>query len=72
MNATPDAVHAATSLKLIAAGKAVFCEKPLALNAREAFGMTEAAEAAGVLNMVNFTYRNAHAIQQARASGLTV
>ncbi len=28
--------------------------------------MTEAAEAAGVLTMVNFTYRNAHAIQKAR------
>ena len=67
VNATPDAVHASTSLKLIAAGKAVFCEKPLALNAPDAFGMTEAAEAAGVLTMVNFTYRNAHAIQTARA-----
>ena len=67
VNATPDAVHAATSLKLIAAGKAVFCEKPLAVNEADAFAMTEAAEAAGVINMVNLTYRNAHAIQKARA-----
>ena len=29
--------------------------------------MTEAAEAAGVINMVNLTYRNAYAIQKARA-----
>ncbi len=67
VNATPDAVHAPTSLALIAAGKAVFCEKPLAVNAPDAFAMTEAAEAAGVVNMVNFTYRNAHAVQKARA-----
>lgn len=66
VNATPDAVHAPTTLRLLAAGKAVFCEKPLAVNAADAFAMTEAAEAAGVINMVNFTYRNAHAIQEAR------
>jgi predicted dehydrogenase len=66
INATPDAVHAATSLQLIAAGKAVFCEKPLAVNAADAFAMTEAAEARGVIAMVNLTYRNAYAIQKAR------
>ncbi len=66
VNATPDGVHKVTSLKLIAAGKSVFCEKPLALNGPDAFEMTEAAERAGVVNMVNFTYRNAAAIQMAR------
>ena len=67
INATPDAVHAPTSLKLIAANKAVFCEKPLAVNEADAFAMTEAAEAADVVAMVNFTYRNAYAVQKARA-----
>ena len=53
-------------MQLIAAGKPVFCEKPLALNATDAMEMTEAAEAAGLINMVNLTYRNAAAIQTAR------
>jgi predicted dehydrogenase len=66
INSTPDAVHMATTLELIAAGKAVFCEKPLALNAEDATVMTEAAEAAGLINMVNFTYRHASALQTAR------
>ncbi|WP_102960273.1 Gfo/Idh/MocA family protein [Mangrovicella endophytica] len=66
INATPDPVHKATTLAAIAAGKAVFCEKPLALDHADALAMTEAAEAAGVVNMVNLTYRNASAIQMAR------
>jgi predicted dehydrogenase len=66
VNATPDAVHLPTTLKLIAAAKSVFCEKPLAMNHADALAMTAAAERAGLVNMVNFTYRNAHAIQAAR------
>jgi predicted dehydrogenase len=66
INSTPDGAHHATTLKLIAAGKHVFCEKPLALNADDAREMTDAAAAAGLINMVNFTYRNASAIQTAR------
>ncbi|RFC64515.1 gfo/Idh/MocA family oxidoreductase [Fulvimarina endophytica] len=66
VNSTPDAVHKATTLDLLAAGKHVFCEKPLAPTHEDAMAMTEAAEAAGVVAMVNLTYRNAHAIQRAR------
>ena len=66
VNSTPDGVHKATTLELIAAGKPVFCEKPLAVNYPDALAMTEAAEGAGLVNMVNLTYRNAHAIQMAR------
>lgn len=66
VNATPDAAHHSTTLSLIAAGKPVFCEKPLALNHGDALEMTESAERAGLINMVNLTYRNAHAIQMAR------
>ena len=66
VNSTPDAVHKPTTLKLIGAGKDVFCEKPLALNFADAMEMTQAAEDAGLINMVNLTYRNAHAIQMAR------
>ncbi|MEE2952998.1 MAG: Gfo/Idh/MocA family oxidoreductase [Pseudomonadota bacterium] len=66
VNSTPDNVHKPTTLQLIAAGKHVFCEKPLAVNYEDAMAMVEAAEAAGIVNMVNLTYRNAHAIQKAR------
>lgn len=66
VNSTPDGVHKATTLELLAAGKPVFCEKPLAVNYPDASEMVTAAEAAGLVNMVNFTYRNAAAIQLAR------
>jgi len=66
-NVTPDRFHAPVSLQAIAAGKHIFCEKPLALNQAEALDMVRAAKMKGVINMVNFTYRNAPAIQMARA-----
>lgn len=66
VNATPDQVHKPTTLQVLEHGKAVFCEKPLAVHAADAFEMVAAAEAAGVINMVNLTYRNAHALQMAR------
>jgi len=60
---TPDAFHAPVSLALLGAGKHVLCEKPLALNHPDAVAMTEAAKKAGVINMVNFSYRDWSAIQ---------
>jgi predicted dehydrogenase len=65
-NATPDAAHYATTMNLVAAGKHVFCEKPLATDHPSARRMAEAAEARGLINMVNFTYRNCPALHQAR------
>jgi predicted dehydrogenase len=66
VNSTPDPAHKPTTMELIAAGTPVFCEKPLALTHADALEMTEAVEAAGLINMVNFTYRHASAIQTAR------
>jgi predicted dehydrogenase len=66
INCTPDGAHKATTLAMIAAGKHVLCEKPLAPSFADALAMTEAAESAGLVNMVNLTYRNSPAIQQAR------
>ena len=66
VNSTPDGVHKATTLELIAAGKPVFCEKPLAVSYADAEAMVLAAEKAKLVNMVNLTYRNASAIQTAR------
>ncbi len=62
---TPDAAHAAISLKAIAQGKHVLCEKPLATHYGDAKEMADAARLAGVINIVNLSYRNASAIQKA-------
>ncbi|MGO8189793.1 Gfo/Idh/MocA family oxidoreductase, partial [Rhizobium leguminosarum] len=43
-NVTPDRIHHPTTMALIAAGKHLFCEKPLAENYAKALEMTEAAE----------------------------
>jgi len=64
-NVTPDAVHHATTLPLLAAQKHVLCEKPLAANYADADEMATAAKAAGVVNMVNLTYRNVPALMHA-------
>ncbi|MCC5974524.1 MAG: Gfo/Idh/MocA family oxidoreductase [Rubellimicrobium sp.] len=61
-NVTPDAVHHATTLPLLAARKHVLCEKPLAANYADALDMAVAAQKAGVVNMVNLTYRNVPAL----------
>ncbi|WP_214470064.1 Gfo/Idh/MocA family oxidoreductase [Mesorhizobium sp. dw_380] len=65
-NVTPDRIHHPTTMALIAAGKPVLCEKPLAENFGKATEMADAAEAAGTVNMVNLTYRNVAALQRAR------
>ncbi len=65
-NVTPDGVHHATTLAAIAAGKHVFCEKPLSTDAGKAMEMTEAIEASGLVGMVNLTYRNSPALQRGR------
>ena len=65
-NVTPDRVHYPTTLQLLSAGKHVFCEKPLAENYAKADEMARRAEAAGLVNMVNLTYRNVAPVQKAR------
>lgn len=65
-NVTPDGVHYATTMKCLAAGKHVFCEKPLATDYPKALEMTEAAKKAGLVGMVNLTYRNVAQIHKAR------
>jgi predicted dehydrogenase len=66
-NVTPDAAHHPTTLPLLAAGKHVLCEKPLATTHADAAEMAAAAAAAGVVNMVNLSYRNVPAVQRAAA-----
>ncbi len=65
-NVTPDRVHYPTTLRLLKAGKHVMCEKPLAETYAQASEMAAAAEASGLVNMVNLTYRNVAQVQKAR------
>ena len=66
-NVTPDAAHFATTMPCLAAGKHVLCEKPLATNAADAQAMADAAAAAGVVGMVNLSYRSVPALIEAAA-----
>lgn len=66
-NVTPDPVHYPTTLRIIDAGKHILCEKPLATNAAHATRMAEAAGQAGLVNMVNLSYREVPAVIQAAA-----
>jgi predicted dehydrogenase len=52
----PNHLHAEMALAAIAAGKHVYCEKPLALDAGQACAMADAATAAGVITLVGFNY----------------
>jgi predicted dehydrogenase len=63
---TPNAWHKPMALAAIAAGKPVYCEKPLAPNAAEAKEMMEAAEAAGVPTFVGFNYLKNPIVELAR------
>jgi len=65
VNSTPDRFHAPVSIKALRAKKHVLCEKPLAMNYAEAMTMVRAAKKSGLVNMVNFTYRNAAALHEA-------
>ena len=64
-NVTPDAAHYVTTMPVLAAGKHILCEKPLSTNEAQATEMAEAAARAGVINMVNLSYRNGAALQEA-------
>jgi D-xylose 1-dehydrogenase (NADP+, D-xylono-1,5-lactone-forming) len=52
-----NSVHREWTVRAVAAGKHVLCEKPLGMNAGEAEEMGEAAEKAGVSLMEAFMYR---------------
>ena len=52
----PNALHKEIALAAIAAGKHIYCEKPLAPTMQDAQEMTLAAEQAGVKTQVGFNY----------------
>jgi len=58
----PNHMHHDCVIAAAEAGKIVVCEKPLAMNVKEAEEMVAAVEKAGVPNMVSFNYRRVPAI----------
>lgn len=52
----PNALHKEMAIEAIAAGKHVYCEKPLAPTAADASEMAAAAESAGAKTQVGFNY----------------
>jgi predicted dehydrogenase len=66
-NTTPNYLHLPVSLAILAAGKHVISDKPLALNATEARQLRDTAIAARVAHVVTFNYRGNPLVQQARA-----
>ena len=64
--ATPTNMHKDISIAAIKAGKHVFCEKPIALSAKEAREMLEAAEKSGIVHMLGHNYRRVPAIALAK------
>lgn len=61
----PNFAHKSVLLQAIAAGKPIYCEKPLAMNAAEAREITVAAQQAGVPIGMTFNYRFLPAIMRA-------
>lgn len=62
----PNNLHKEISLAAAAAGKAILCEKPIAMNAGEGEEMCAAVEKAGVPNMVWYNYRRVPAVTLAK------
>jgi scyllo-inositol 2-dehydrogenase (NAD+) len=65
--ATPTSTHAELVVAAAQAGKAIFCEKPLALSLEQTHAALAAVEQAGVLLQVGFMRRFDPAYREARA-----
>ncbi len=64
--ASPQSTHRAIAEAAFAAGKPVFCEKPLGASLGDAVAMVKAAEASGQPNMIGFNYVRTPATQFVR------
>jgi predicted dehydrogenase len=54
---TPNGLHAENTIAALQAGKHVLVEKPMAMNAKEAQGMLDAAKASGKQLIIGFQHR---------------
>ena len=64
--ASPQNTHHEIAVAAAKAGKHIFCEKPQAMNFKQARGMYEAAEKAGIVHYLNHNYRRCPAVMLAR------
>ncbi len=64
---TPNDTHYPMTMKAIANGLHVLCEKPLGLNYAQANEMANAAQSAGIRHMVPFTYQHMPGVRYAKA-----
>lgn len=64
--ATPNILHKEMALAALAAGKHVWCEKPLALTAADAAELVAAAAAAGTTTLVGYNYLRSPAVAFAK------
>jgi predicted dehydrogenase len=65
-NTTPNYLHLPVTLAVLAAGKHVISDKPLAMNPEEGRTLRDAAVATKVAHVVTFNYRGNPLVQQAR------
>jgi predicted dehydrogenase len=64
--ATPNVCHREIAVAALEAGKHVFCEKPLAMDAAEAEAMARSARVSGRIHQVAFTFRYTHGVGRLR------
>lgn len=65
-NCTPNHLHFEVNRDILAAGKHVVSEKPLAMTSDESRELVKLAEQAGVVHAIDFNYRYMPLVQQAR------
>lgn len=63
---SPNDLHASQTTTILAAGKHVICEKPLAMNATESAALVDLAASTGLVNATNFNIRYYPLNQDAR------
>ncbi len=64
--AVPTHLHRDIAVEAAKAGKHLFCEKPAALDSRQAIEMCEAAAKAGIVHYLNHNYRRCPAVALAK------
>ena len=71
---SPNQLHRTQVLAILAAGRHVICEKPLAMTSAESAELVAAARASGLVNAVNFNLRfyplNQHVSELVRGRGI--